>query len=154
MVTQQFLINTNASCKYTYIFSRIKRAMVTYEQLRREPGAKALFSNRLTTLEDLQQLVQKKDSAFITLDTEHFPLESQGDRIFHQVGLAFLETIADEDVAQSNTTRPRLRRFYTKNQVRGLTLNINMSDQTQNNLIRLGIDIPKRRRHHLANYSM
>ncbi|KAI0452129.1 hypothetical protein F5B21DRAFT_484699, partial [Xylaria acuta] len=112
--------------------------MATYQQLQRDPVSRVLFNNRITTMEGLQRTL--KDHAFIALDTEHGPIESERSRTLHQVGLAYLPTITPHIPGQ-----PRLDDFINKNQIQSLTLNINMSDQTREDLIRYRGGIPNRR---------
>ncbi|KAI1146749.1 hypothetical protein F4825DRAFT_439668 [Nemania diffusa] len=112
--------------------------MATYQQLQRDPASRVLFSNRITTIEGLQRTL--KDHAFIALDTEHGPIESERSRALYQVGLAYLPTMSPFP-GQS-----RLDDFIHKNQIQSLTLNINLSNQTREDLIRYRGAIPNRRR--------
>lgn len=65
--------------------------MATYHQLQRDLATKALFNNRVTTLEELGRTTEDKTTAFLALDTEHVVVVNPhcNDRILHQVGLAF-----------------------------------------------------------------
>ncbi|KAI0907950.1 hypothetical protein F4823DRAFT_625930 [Ustulina deusta] len=114
--------------------------MATYQQLKRDPASRLLFNNRITTLEGLQRTL--KDHAFIALDTEHPPIESGRSRTLHQVGLAYLATMAPYAHVPG---QPRLDDFVNKNQIQSLTLNVNISDQTREDLIRYRGGIPNRR---------
>ncbi|KAI0404713.1 hypothetical protein F4802DRAFT_607324 [Xylaria palmicola] len=119
--------------------------MATYEHLRRDPSTQVLFNNRIRTLEGLQGILQ--NHAFIALDTEHVPVESQRNRVLHQVGLAYIPTMAPHDpVARPNQGQPpRIESFYTENRLQSLTLNVNLNDQTRQDLIRYRGSIPNRR---------
>ncbi|KAK5988010.1 hypothetical protein PT974_12146 [Cladobotryum mycophilum] len=115
--------------------------MAAYNQLQREPASRDLFNNRITAMQDLENSL--KDSAFIAIDTEHIAITSEKDRILHQVGLAHLQTLIQRDLAQTNITslsnsKPYLNDFYTKNQIRALTPNINLEKEKQDQLIHLG----------------
>ncbi|KAI0142640.1 hypothetical protein GGR57DRAFT_393192 [Xylariaceae sp. FL1272] len=116
--------------------------MATCRALANDPKAGTVFSNRLTHMSDSHKLVVGGKSAFIALDTEHVALDSESNRVLHQVGLAYLpvtSTIMNRD--SSLNGRPRLSDFYDNYQLRCLTINIDMSEQTQSDLLR----IPKRR---------
>ncbi|KAI0438067.1 hypothetical protein F4803DRAFT_565578 [Xylaria telfairii] len=114
--------------------------MATYQQLQRDPVSSILFNNRITTMEGLQRTL--KDHAFIALDTEHVPIESPKNRILHQVGLAYLPTMAPYVDAPG---QPRLDNFINRSQSQSLALNINISDQTREDLVRYRGGIPNRR---------
>ncbi|KAI1425898.1 hypothetical protein F5Y12DRAFT_795107 [Xylaria sp. FL1777] len=114
--------------------------MATYQQLKRDPASRALFNNRITSMEGLQTIL--KDYAFISLDTEHSPIESGRSRTLHQVGLAYLSTLA---LSTHIPNQPRLDDFVNKTQIQSLTLNVNISDQTRQDLIRYRGGIPNRR---------
>ncbi|KAM6476291.1 hypothetical protein HDV62DRAFT_402895 [Trichoderma sp. SZMC 28011] len=125
--------------------------MATYKQLQREPAFRELFSKRITTLQDLYSI--SRDSTFIAIDTEHFPITSGKDRILHQVGLAHVQSLI-QDLPQTNdasrsTSRPCFQDFYTENKIRALTLNINISKEKRGEIVRLKGDggVPVRRRH-------
>lgn len=125
--------------------------MATYKQLQREPAFRGLFSKRITTLQDLHNI--SKDSTFIAIDTEHFPITSGKDRILHQVGLAHIQNLI-QDLPQTNdtsrsTSRPCFEDFYNENKIRALTLNINISKKKRDEIVRLKGEssIPTRRRH-------
>lgn len=124
--------------------------MATYQQLRLEPLSRDLFNNRITTVEDLRNIL--KDSSFIAIDTEHTPVTSEKDRILHQVGLACIQTLGQENTPRTNdaslsTSHPYLQQFYTKSQIRALTLNIESSKEEQDAIFRLrgGKNMPARR---------
>ncbi|KAJ2979961.1 hypothetical protein NUW58_g7071 [Xylaria curta] len=119
--------------------------MATYQQLKRNPDSRVLFDNRITTMNDLYKLVDS-NSAFMALDTEHVPVENETNRILHQVGLTYLP--ATSTAMMLNTSIPsrlRLSNFYDKYQLQSLTLNIELSDQLQEDLIRFRGNIPNRR---------
>ncbi|KAI3343314.1 hypothetical protein F4824DRAFT_507165 [Ustulina deusta] len=120
--------------------------MATYQQLKHDPISQVLFNNRITTIEGLQSTL--KDHAFIALDTEHMPVESQRCRTLHQVGLAYIPTMAPQApiAIPGQPQPPRLENFYDKNQLQSLTLNVNLSNQTREDLIRYRGSIPSRRR--------
>lgn len=86
--------------------------MATYEQLQREPVSRELFYIRITTMQGLLNAL--KDSAFIAIDTEHIPIASEKDRILHQVGLAHVQTLAQDlpptnTISSPGTSRPYLQ---------------------------------------------
>ncbi|KAI1108024.1 hypothetical protein F5Y14DRAFT_457510 [Nemania sp. NC0429] len=117
--------------------------MATYQQLQRDPVSRALFNNnRITTLEGLQRTL--KDHAFIALDTEHGPIESGKSRALYQIGLAYLPPMAPY-VDIPHQPQPHLDDFINKNEIQCRTLNINISKQTREDLIRRGGGIPNRR---------
>ncbi|KAL6829418.1 hypothetical protein J3E69DRAFT_238201 [Trichoderma sp. SZMC 28015] len=125
--------------------------MATYKQLQREPAFRELFSKRITTLQDLYDI--SKDSTFIAIDTEHFPITSGRDRILHQVGLAHIQNLI-QDLPQTNdtsrsTSRPCFEDFYNENKIRALTLNINIGKEKREEIVRLKGEggVPTRRRH-------
>lgn len=114
--------------------------MASYKQLQREPASRDLFNNRITTLQGLSHVV--KDSAFIAIDTEHVARTSEKDRILHQVGLAYLQTLVPQNHPETNvpsadTRQPDRQGFYTENNIDALTLDITLSQETQNELIGL-----------------
>ncbi|KAI9896934.1 hypothetical protein N3K66_007956 [Trichothecium roseum] len=119
--------------------------MISYEQLRREPVSNDLFSKQITTLEGLLHIA--KEAAFIALDTEHGAVESESDRILHQVGLAYLDTMGDSDSPRANSGHLRLLDFFLSRRIRSLTLNIAMGEQRRNDLDRIRGGIPSRRAH-------
>ena len=123
--------------------------MISYEQLRREPISKNLFSKQITTLQGLLHIA--KDASFIALDTEHGAVESQSDRVLHQVGLAYLDTMGDWDSDSSPRVNsghhPRLQDFYLSRRVQSLTLNIDAGEQRRNDLLRIRGSVPSRRAH-------
>ncbi|KAI1204039.1 hypothetical protein F5X97DRAFT_330119 [Nemania serpens] len=114
--------------------------MATYQQLQRDPVSRALFNNRITTMEGLQRTL--KDHAFIALDTEHGSIESGKSRALYQIGFAYLPTMAP---CVEIPGQPRLDDFISKNQIQSLTLNINISEQTREDIIRHRGGIPNRR---------
>lgn len=117
--------------------------MASYQQIQRDPASNGLFNNRIETLESLRNhLNTSKGTAFIALDTEHFPVESEDDRVLHQVGLAFIKSISEEPPAQSPT---RLQDFFAHSQAEVLTLNVNICDKTRDDIIRIRGGIPSRR---------
>ncbi|KAL6837636.1 hypothetical protein V8C40DRAFT_230461 [Trichoderma camerunense] len=125
--------------------------MATYKQLQREPAFRELFSKRITTLQDLYDI--SKDSAFIAIDTEHFPITSGKDRILHQVGLAHIQSLT-RDLSQTNdtsrsTSQPTFQDFYTEKKIRALTLNLNIGKEKREEIVRLKGEggVPVRRRH-------
>ncbi|PTB55027.1 hypothetical protein M431DRAFT_482191 [Trichoderma harzianum CBS 226.95] len=125
--------------------------MATYKQLQREPAFRELFSKRITTLQDIYNIF--KDSTFIAIDTEHFPITSGKDRILHQVGLAHIQSLT-RYLSQTNDTsrstgRPCFEDFYNENKIRALALNINISQEKRERIIRLKGEggVPTRRRH-------
>ncbi|KAI1180282.1 hypothetical protein F4777DRAFT_307728 [Nemania sp. FL0916] len=120
--------------------------MVTYHYLQRDPDFRMLFTNRITTMDDLYQAVVSGKSAFIALDTEHVPVESQSNRILHQVGLTYLPATSTAFLLNApNTSRKRLSDFYNTQQLQSLTLNIELSNELQEDLIRFRGHIPNRR---------
>ncbi|KAL7799402.1 hypothetical protein V8C43DRAFT_302862 [Trichoderma afarasin] len=125
--------------------------MATYKQLQREPALRELFSKSITTLQDLYSI--SKDSTFIAIDTEHFPIASGKDRILHQVGLAHVQSLT-QDLSQTNdtsrsTSQPTFQDFYTEKKIRALTLNINIGKEKREEIVRLKGEggVPTRRRH-------
>jgi hypothetical protein len=115
--------------------------VVTYKQLQREPASREHFNNRITTLQGLCSALN--DSAFLAIDTEHVAIASEKDRILHQVGLAYVQTLVQEDSPQSDhtssvTSQPYLQNFYTNNQIHALTLNININKKKKMTLFVLG----------------
>ncbi|GAW25822.1 hypothetical protein SAMD00023353_1302540 [Rosellinia necatrix] len=91
-------------------------------------------------MEGLQRIL--KGHAFIALDTEHGAIESEKSRALYQIGLAYLPTMApDLDIPG----QPRLGHFINKHQIQSLTLNVNISEQTRDGLIRYRGGIPNRR---------
>ncbi|KAH6887024.1 hypothetical protein B0T10DRAFT_607821 [Thelonectria olida] len=126
--------------------------MATYKQLQRDPASRDLFNKRITTIQGLRNALE--DSAFLAIDTEHVAITSEKDRILHQVGLAYLQTLIQQDSPQSDitslsTSQPYLQKFYIKNQIQALTLNLNISKEKQDDLIRLkgSRGLPTRRTH-------
>ncbi|KAI1739455.1 hypothetical protein F4680DRAFT_448830 [Xylaria scruposa] len=120
--------------------------MVTYQQLKRDPDSRVLFNNRITTMNDLHRVVVDGNSAFIALDTEHVPVENENNRILHQVGLTYLPaTSTAMMLSTSSPGRPRLGDFYNEYQLQSLTLNVELSDQLQEDLIRFRGNVPNRR---------
>lgn len=119
--------------------------MATYEQLEYNPISQALFNNRITTPEGLQRAL--KDHAFLALDTEHVPIGSQRGHILHQVGLAYIPALSPRDVfpISCHRRRPRLENFYEHNALEGITLNINLNNETRKSLIRCRGSLPSRR---------
>lgn len=115
--------------------------MVTYKQLQRHPVSSRLFNNRITTMDRLRSL-QNKDTALIALDTEHFAVSGQSDRLLHQVGLAYMEPMVGKASTQPACTR--LQDFHTLSAARVLTLNIDM-DRRRDNVIHIRGGIPARR---------
>ncbi|KAF5025686.1 hypothetical protein F66182_2292 [Fusarium sp. NRRL 66182] len=88
-----------------------------------------------------------KDSAFIAIDTEHVAITSERDRLLDQVGLAYIQNIAQQDSIPSRV-KPDLQQFYTSNNIQTLTLNINLSQERKDELSRLGgKGMPARRAH-------
>ncbi|KAL6786194.1 hypothetical protein J3E68DRAFT_421134 [Trichoderma sp. SZMC 28012] len=124
--------------------------MATYKQLQREPVTRELFNNRITTLQGLQNFLN--NSAFVAIDTEHFSFTSEEDRILHQVGLAYVQNLTQDlprtSAPSHNTSRPYLPEFYANNEVRALTLNINLGKEKRDEITfkRQG-GLPVRRRH-------
>ncbi|KAL7962010.1 hypothetical protein V8C34DRAFT_271825 [Trichoderma compactum] len=125
--------------------------MATYKQLQRDPAFRELFGKRITTLQDLYDT--SKQSTFIAIDTEHFPITSRKGRILHQVGLAHIQTLIQDlhqtNVTSRSTNRPCLQHFYTENKTRALTLNINIGKEKRDEIVRLKGKggVPTRRRH-------
>ncbi|KAI0515126.1 hypothetical protein F5B22DRAFT_636679 [Xylaria bambusicola] len=119
--------------------------MVTYQQLKYDPSSQALFNNRITTMEGLLSIL--KDHSFIALDTEHVPVDSQRNRILHQVGLAYIPAITPHTpiAVPSQPQRPRLKDFYDRNQLQSLTLNIFLTKQIREDLLCYRGSIPNRR---------
>ncbi|RSL95840.1 hypothetical protein CDV31_013728 [Fusarium ambrosium] len=127
--------------------------MVTYRQLEREPASKDLFSNRITTIQGLYDVLQ--NSALLAIDTEHVAITSEKDRVLHQVGLAYFPAPSlvpapaptpQNSPTSPNADRPNLQDFYATKQLIGLTVNINID---QDNLVRAGghRGMPVRRSH-------
>ncbi|KAI1348313.1 hypothetical protein F5Y01DRAFT_328582 [Xylaria sp. FL0043] len=115
--------------------------MATYQQLKRDPVSRVLFNNRITTMKGLQGILEDR-AAFIALDTEHGPIESGRDRILYQVGLAYIPTLP---ATAPFPGRPRLGCFCDMTELRCLTLNINMSEETREDIIRFRGGVPNRR---------
>ncbi|RSL61665.1 hypothetical protein CEP53_005035 [Fusarium sp. AF-6] len=124
--------------------------MVTYSQLQRE------LSNRITTLQSLYDVLQ--NSAFLAIDTEHVAITSEKDRVLHQVGLAYFPAPSpvpapaptpQNSPTSPNADRPNLQDFYASNQLKGLTVDINIDQDTQDNHVRAGghRGMPVRRSH-------
>ncbi|KAH7328563.1 hypothetical protein B0I35DRAFT_21224 [Stachybotrys elegans] len=128
--------------------------MATYKELQSNPSSRTLFGNRISTLQGLQDALKDSSSALISLDTEHFAVTSERDRILHQVGLAHIDTgmlsRPDEPPSPEPPLRPSwpsLLDFYAKNQVQALTLNIELSTQDQHRVISRRGKAPLRRPH-------
>ncbi|KAI1352014.1 hypothetical protein F5Y01DRAFT_314262 [Xylaria sp. FL0043] len=121
--------------------------MATYQQLERDPNSRVLFNNRITTMNDLNRVVVDGNSAFIALDTEHTPVENENNRILHQVGLTYLPATSMAMMLDTSSISNKLRLsdFYDKYQLQSLTLNIELSDQLQKDMIRFRGNIPNRR---------
>ncbi|KAI0443325.1 hypothetical protein F4803DRAFT_515710 [Xylaria telfairii] len=118
--------------------------MATYHYLQRDPDSRVLFTNRITTMDDLYKIVVGGNSAFIALDTEHVPIENENNRILHQVGLTYLP--ATSTAMMLNASRKQcLSDFYNIYQLQSLTLNIELSNELQEDLIRFRGNIPNRR---------
>ncbi|KAI0521583.1 hypothetical protein F5B22DRAFT_634488 [Xylaria bambusicola] len=114
--------------------------------LKRDLDSRVLFDNRITTMDGFYEVVVGGTSAFIVLDTEHVPVENESHRILHQVGLTYFP--ATSMAMMINTSIPRrpcLGDFYERYQLQSLTLNIELSDQLQKDLIRFRGYVPKRR---------
>ncbi|KAI0413291.1 hypothetical protein F5X98DRAFT_378874 [Xylaria grammica] len=114
--------------------------MATYQQLKQNPASRVLFNNRITTMEHLQSTLEDNVALF-ALDTEHVSVESQRNRILHQVGLAYLPTMAPHTPFPD---QPRLDDFYHRNQLQSLTININLSHQIREDLTRFRGGVPNR----------
>lgn len=120
--------------------------MATYHQLQHDPDFRVLFTNRITTMDDLYKVVVSGNSAFIALDTEHVPVENENNRILHQVGLTYLPATSTAIMLSASiSSRQRLSDFYNTYQLQSLTLNIELSNELQKDLIRLRGNIPNRR---------
>ncbi|KAI0120031.1 hypothetical protein GGR51DRAFT_6204 [Nemania sp. FL0031] len=119
--------------------------MATYQHLQRDPNSRVLFANRITTMDDLYKVVGG-NSAFIALDTEHVPVKNENNRILHQVGLTYLPAISAAMMLNAATSsRQRLKDFYNTYQLQSLTLNIELSNELQEDLICFRGNIPNRR---------
>ncbi|KAM0542209.1 hypothetical protein ACHAPJ_012901 [Fusarium lateritium] len=99
-----------------------------------------LFNKRITTLKGFLGVLET--SSFLAIDTEHVAVTSEADRVLHQVGLAYYPTLVHPgsplaDITSLNISKPSLRAFYDKNQIRALTLNVNVSKEKQDELIRV-----------------
>jgi hypothetical protein len=116
--------------------------MVRYQQLERDPATQILFNNRITTLKGFREVFE--NSNFLALDTEHVAITSQGDRVLHQVGLAFTRTLKSRHplcpARSLGMIRPkrRLRHFFEDNEMEGLTLKINTSKELGDQVLRVG----------------
>lgn len=121
--------------------------MATYEQLQGELSSRDLFNNRITKLQGLQNALQ--GLAFLAIDTEHVTITSDKDHILHQVGLAYFPAPAPDSPTLPNAERPNLQDFYATKQLKGLTLNIKIDQDTQDSLVRAGghRGMPVRRAH-------
>ncbi|KAI1751763.1 hypothetical protein F4782DRAFT_177292 [Xylaria castorea] len=120
--------------------------MATYQQLKCDPDSRVLFDNRIITMNDLYRVVVGGNSAFIALDTEHVPVKNENNRILHQVGLTYLPATSTAMMLNTSISgRPRLGDFYDEYQLQSLTLNIELSDQLQEDLIRFRGNVPNRR---------
>ncbi|KAI0096301.1 hypothetical protein GGR51DRAFT_567330 [Nemania sp. FL0031] len=96
--------------------------MATYEQLKRDPNCRRLFSRRTTTLEGLQAVLED-NASLIALDTKHRPVESERDHALYQVGLAYLPTLlAPYMPPLIISSCPRLDRFMMGAENRRLLL--------------------------------
>jgi hypothetical protein len=115
--------------------------MITYKQLQRHPVSGRLFNSRITTMDGLRNL-QSNGTAFIALDTEHFAVSNESDRVLHQVGLAYMEAVVGKPSAQPACTR--LQDFHTLSAARVFTLNIDMNKR-RDNIIGIRGGIPARR---------
>ncbi|KAI0805220.1 hypothetical protein GGR55DRAFT_655863 [Xylaria sp. FL0064] len=115
--------------------------MATYQQLKRDPVSRVLFNNRITTTKGLQGIFKDR-APFIALDTEHGPIESGRNRILYQVGLAYIPTLP---ATAPFPGQPHLGDFRDKTELRCLTLNINMSEEAREDIIRFRGGVPKRR---------
>ncbi|KAJ4254512.1 hypothetical protein NW762_010111 [Fusarium torreyae] len=112
--------------------------MTPYAKLRRDPASKDLFNKRITTLKGLLGVLES--SSFLAIDTEHVAVTSEADRVLHQVGLAYYPMLIQprsslSDTKSLNTSKPSLQEFYDKNRIRGLTLNVNVSKEKEDELI-------------------
>lgn len=97
-------------------------------------------------MNDLYKVVAGGNSAFIALDTEHVPVENENSRILHQVGLTYLPATSTAIMLNASiSSRQRLRDFYNTYQLQSLTLNIELSNELQEDLIRFRGNIPNRR---------
>ncbi|KAI8719730.1 hypothetical protein NCS52_00754500 [Fusarium sp. LHS14.1] len=121
--------------------------MVTYEQLQRDPASRNLFNNRITNLQGLHNVI--KDSAFLVIDTEHVAITSEKDRMLHQVGLAYFPAPVPDSPTSPDAGCPTLQDLYASKQLKGLTLNIKIDQDIQDNLVRVGGHggMPVRRSH-------
>ncbi|KAF5617054.1 uncharacterized protein FTJAE_12810 [Fusarium tjaetaba] len=122
--------------------------MAAYQMLQRDPASKDLFNKRITTLEGLRNI--SSNSSFLAIDTEHIAVTSQRDRILHQLGIAFLPALKPTESSSTDATstnRPSLKPFYDNNKISGLTLNVNVRKEVQDQLIALrgGKGLPIRR---------
>ncbi|KAI1127002.1 hypothetical protein F5Y10DRAFT_293241 [Nemania abortiva] len=115
--------------------------MATYERLKQDPRTRDLFNNKITTIEGLQSALEDH-AAFLALDTEHGPVDSQRDRVLYQVGLAYLPAMTPHAPVPRQL---RLGDFYHENHLRCLTLSINLSEKTREDLVRCQGGVPKRR---------
>ncbi|KAF4954501.1 hypothetical protein FSARC_12114 [Fusarium sarcochroum] len=110
--------------------------MTTYAQLQRDPISKDIFNKRVTTLKGFLDVV--KSSSFFAIDTEYAAVQSETGPIFHQVGLAYYRTLVHPaDDTSISSSKPSLRVFHGKIQMRALTLNVDVSKEKHDELIRL-----------------
>ncbi|KAK2673804.1 hypothetical protein RAB80_011347 [Fusarium oxysporum f. sp. vasinfectum] len=116
--------------------------MVRYQQLECDPVTQILFNNRITTLKGFREVFE--NSNFLALDTEHVAITSKGDRVLHQVGLAFTKTLKSRHppcpARSLGMIRPkrRLRHFFEDNEMEGLTLKINTRTELGDQVLRVG----------------
>ncbi|KLO83777.1 uncharacterized protein LW93_561 [Fusarium fujikuroi] len=116
--------------------------MVRYQQLERDPATRDLFKKRITTLKEFRQIFES--SYLLALDTEHFAITSERDRVLHQVGLAFTKTLKSRHSAcpgrEPGLIKPRrrLRYFFEDNNMEGLTLNVTTSKELGDDVLRVG----------------
>ncbi|KFA77410.1 hypothetical protein S40288_03114 [Stachybotrys chartarum IBT 40288] len=124
--------------------------MTTYKKLQSDPYSRALFSNRITTMQGLKNALEDSSSTLISLDTEHFAVTGERDRILHQVGLAYLKIVLPDKLTPQEpliSSRPCLQEFYIKNEVQALTLNIELRTEEQDYVISQRGRAPLRRPH-------
>ncbi|KAF4336875.1 hypothetical protein FBEOM_9255 [Fusarium beomiforme] len=125
--------------------------MVSYNKLERLPATRDLFKNRITTLRGFQEVLH--NSSFVAMDTEHIAITSERDRVLHQVGLAFIETMKPGPYASSishlRRLPVRLPHFFKINHMKCLTINIKTTDRPEHEIVRIGgiKGMPHRRRH-------
>lgn len=106
--------------------------MATHSQPQSQSASSELFNHRITSIQGLRHAIQ--DSAFLSIDIKHVAMTGENDHILHQVGLAYFPLMQHDANAQPKPGRQHLQDFYTRNQLKALTLNINTSQGKEDGL--------------------